>query len=155
MTSDGITGICIVGTLASLVGWIVWVVSTNVRRRQATEKIAALHSKLLDQCANSNELLRYLESEQGRKFLESATVETANPSARILGAIQAGCVLTLLGVAGLLVREGLHDRDAQETIMIFASAALAIGVGFLISAVASYALSRSWGLLRAGTSRAS
>ena len=73
MDGAQMTGILIVGTLASLVGWIVWVISTNVRRRQATEKVAALHSKLLEQCANSNELLRYLESEQGRRFLESAT----------------------------------------------------------------------------------
>jgi hypothetical protein len=154
MTSEGITGICIVGTLASLVGWIVWVVSTNVRRRQATEKMAALHAKLLDQCANSNELLRYLESEQGRKFLESAAVETANPATRILGAIQAGCVFALLGVAGLLVRDGLHDADAREVILVFASAFLAVGIGFLLSAVVSYALSKSWGILRPGNSRA-
>lgn len=150
-----VTPVAIVGTLASLVGWIVWVVSTNMRRRQATEKIAALHSKLLDQCANSNELLRYLESEQGRRFLESATIETANPATRILGAVQAGCVLTVLGVAGLLLRDALHDSDARESMMVFGSVALAIGVGFFISAVASYVLSRSWGILRTGTSRAS
>src|ERR1700761_1094216 len=125
-----VTPVLIVGTLASLVGWIVWVISTNVRRRQATERIAALHAKLLDQCANSNELLRYLESEQGRRFLESATIETSNPAARILGAIQAGCVIGLVGVAGLLVRDALHDPDAREAMTVFASAALAIGVGF-------------------------
>lgn len=147
--------VLVVGTLAALVGWIVWVISTNMRRRHATEKVAALHSKLLEQCANSNELLRYLESEQGRRFLESATIETSNPAARILGAIQAGAVLGMLGVAGLLIRDYLHDSDARETVMVFASAALAIGVGFLISAVASYALSRSWGILRPGSSRAS
>jgi hypothetical protein len=150
-----VTPVLIIGTLASLVAWIVWVISTNLRRRQATERIAALHSKLLDQCANSNELLRYLESEQGRKFLESATIETSNPAARILGAIQAGIVVGLVGVAGLLVRDSLHDPDTRETIMVLASGAVAIGVGFLISAIASYALSRSWGLLRPGVSRLS
>jgi hypothetical protein len=154
MQGDQITGVLIVGTLSTLVGWIVWVVSTNVRRRQAAEKIAALHSKLLDQCANSNELLRYLESEQGRRFLESATVETTNPATRILGAVQAGCVLGLLGLAGLLLRNGLHDPDVQETMLVFGSAALAIGVGFLLSAAVSYALSKSWGILRPGNSRA-
>jgi hypothetical protein len=149
------TPVLIVGTLATLVGWIVWVISTNVRRRAATEKVAALHAKLLEQCANSNELLRYLESEQGRRFLESATIETSDPSGRILGAIQAGAVIGLLGVAGLLVRDALHDSDARETVLVFASAAVAIGVGFLISAIASYALSRSWGILRHGTGRLS
>ncbi len=149
-----VTPVMVVGTLSALVGWIVWVISTNLRRRQATERVAAVHAKLLDQCANSNELLRYLESEHGRRFLESATVETSNPAARILGAIQAGFVVGLLGVAGLLVRDGLHDPDARETMTVFASAALAIGIGFLISAVVSYMLSRSWGILRPGSSRA-
>lgn len=155
MNSGDITGICIVSTLASLTGWIVWVISTNVRRRQATERIAALHAKLLDQCANSNELLRYLESEQGRKFLESATIETSNPAARILGAIQAGMVLAFLGIAGLLVRNALSDPDVRESMLVLASAALAIGIGFLMSAVASYVLSRSWGLLKTASSRLS
>ncbi|HEX3683886.1 MAG TPA: hypothetical protein VHU83_15230 [Bryobacteraceae bacterium] len=150
-----VTPVLIVGTLAALVGWIVWVISTNVRRRAATERVAALHAKLLDQCANSNELLRYLESEQGRRFLESATIETSNPAARILGAIQAGAVLSVLGIAGLMVRNELTYSDARETMLVFAAAALAIGVGFLISAVASYVLSRSWGILRPGNSRAS
>ena len=149
------TPVFIVGILASLVGWIVWVISTNVRRRHATEKVAVLHGKLLDQCANSNELLRYLESEQGRRFLESATIEVSNPAARILGAIQAGLIFSLVGVAGLVVRPSMFDSDGREGLMLFASIVLAIGVGFLISAMASYVLSRSWGLLKTGTSRIS
>jgi len=148
------TPVFIVGTLSTLVGWIVWVISTNVRRRSATEKVAALHGKLLEQCANSNELLRYLESEQGRRFLESATIETSNPAARIMGAIQAGLIFSLAGAAGLLVRPSFGDYDGREGLLLFASIILAIGIGFLISALAAYVLSRSWGLLRPGSSRA-
>lgn len=147
------TPVLVVGTLATLVGWIVWVISTNVRRRQATAQVAALHSKVLERCGDSNELLRYLESDQGRRFLESAAEESANPAARIFGAIQAGLVLSCLGAGGLVVRETLHYVDARDTMLIFGSAALAIGIGFLISAFASYALSKSWGLLTTRTSR--
>jgi MFS family permease len=143
----------VIGTLATLVGWIVWVISTNVRRGQATQKVAALHAKVLDRCADSNELLRYLESDQGRRFLESATEEASLPAARILGAIQAGLVIGALGVAGLIVRDTLHYTDERDSMLIFGTAALAIGVGFLISAVASYLLSKSWGLLKPRSSR--
>lgn len=148
-----VTPVLIIGTLASLVGWIVWVISTNVRRRQATAQVAALHSKVLERCADSNELLRYLESDQGRRFLESAAEESSNPAARILGAVQAGLVLSCLGIAGLVIRETLHYNDARDTMLIFGSAALALGVGFLISAFASYLLSKSWGILRPRSSR--
>lgn len=145
-----ITPVLIVGTLAALVGWIVWVVSTNLRRRQVSERLAALHSKLLDRCANSDELLHYLESDAGRRFLDSTTIESSNPFTRIMGAVQAGVIFTLLGVAGMGVRQTL-DFDGRQVVLVLASGALAIGVGFLISAVASYVLSRSWGLLRPGS----
>lgn len=147
--------VLIVGTLATLVGWIVWVISTNVRRRQSTEKLAALHGKLLDRCANSDELLRYLESDAGRRFLESATVESSNPASRILGAIQAGLIFALVGGAGLLVRQGTMDMDGRQVLLALSSAALAIGIGFLISAFISYVLTKSWGLLRHGTNHVS
>ena len=142
-----VTPVLIVGTLASLVGWIVWVISTNVRRRQATEKVAALHAKVLERCADSNELLRYLESEQGRRFLESAAEESAHPASRILGAVQAGLVLGALGVAIFGMSHTLHYTDERDGMLIFGSAAGAIGAGFLISALVSYLLSKSWGLL--------
>lgn len=148
-----LTPVLVLGVLSSLVGWCVWVVSTNVRRRQATEKMAELHLKLLDRCANSDELLRYLESEAGRKFLDYAAVETSNPTGRIMGAIQAGLIFSLLGGAGLLVRQQMNNLDGREGILIISAGALAIGIGFLISSIASYVLSKSWGLLRPANSR--
>ena len=147
------TPVLIVGTLASLVAWIVWVISTNVRRRQATEKVAALHAKVLERCSDSNELLRYLESDQGRRFLESAAEESTHPASRILSAVQAGLVIGVLGVAMLMISYMLHYTDERDGMLIFGSAALAIGVGFLISAIISYLLSKSWGLLTPRTSR--
>lgn len=146
------TPVLVVGSLCTLTGWIVWVVSTNVRRRQATEKLAALHSKLLDRCANSDELMRYLESDAGRRFLEYTAIESSNPTGRIISAIQAGFIFSLLGVAGLIVRQAI-EFDGRQVLLVLGSGALAIGVGFLISALASYLLSKSWGLLRPGSAK--
>lgn len=153
MNSGDITGVCVVSSLAFMVGWIVWVISNNVRRRQATEKAAALHAKLLDQCAANNDLLRYIESEPGRRFLDSATTESSNPVGKILGAIQAGTILTLLGLAGIIVRQAIIDTDGRQLLLVLAAGALAIGLGFLISAAVSYAMCKSWGLLRPGAAR--
>lgn len=141
----------IVGTLAALVGWIVWVISTNVRRRLATERVAAVHLKVLERCADSNELLRYLESEQGRRFLESAAEESAHPAWRILGAIQAGLVIGGAGTFGVGVSYTLGSSDGRDSLLTLSFIALGIGAGFLISAIASYVLSKSWGLLRPST----
>jgi len=43
-------------------------------------------------------------SQSGRRFLESATTSEANPSGRILNAIQAGAIAALAGGAMLIVR---------------------------------------------------
>jgi hypothetical protein len=148
-----VTPVLVVATLAGLVGWVVWVISTNIRRRQATEKVAALHAKVLERCSDSNELLRYLESDQGRRFLESAAEDSAHPASRILGAIQAGLVIGGAGIFGVGIAYTLHSTDARDSMLALSFIALGIGVGFLISAAASYVLSKSWGLLTPRTSR--
>lgn len=156
MNSGDITGISIVGLIAATIGWNVWVLSTNSRRRQVSRDVAELHSKILDKCAANQELLNYVESEPGRRFLESAPIYDTNPLDRILHAIQSGVVLALLGVAGLLVRQTDDDPDFRRALLILGSGALAVGVGFLISAATSYLLCRSWGVVNApsrGTTR--
>jgi multisubunit Na+/H+ antiporter MnhB subunit len=61
--------------------------------------------------------------------------------------MQAGCVLTLVGIAELTVHGYEQYYDTREFLMISGAIALAIGLGFLISSGASFFLSRSWGLL--------
>lgn len=137
----------IVATIFGTFGWIVYTISTNIRRAHVSSSVADLHSKLLDKCAASSELLSYLESKAGQKFLESAGIEGSQPWSRILTAVQAGFVLFLVGIAELILRTFEWHPDTAEFLQISGAIALAIGVGFLASAVASFALSKSWGLL--------
>lgn len=137
----------IVATIFGTFGWVVYTISTNIRKAHAARAVADLHSKLLDKCAASQDLVAYLESGSGQKFLESAGAEGAQPWSRILGATQAGFVLSLVGIAELIVRSFEQNPDTSEFLLISGAVALAIGVGFLVSAVTSFALSKSWGLL--------
>jgi hypothetical protein len=137
----------VVATVFGTFGWVVYTISTNIRRAHASRAVADLHSKLLDKCAASQDVVAYLESSSGRKFLESAGMEGAQPWSRILNAMQAGFVLSLVGVAELVVRTFERNVDADEFLLVSGAVALAIGLGFLLSAATSFALSRSWGLL--------
>jgi hypothetical protein len=132
-------------------GWMCWTISTNIRRSHAARAVAQLHSKLLDKCAASQDLMAYLESETGRKFLESAGTESANPAGRILNAIQAGAIALFVGIAELIVRMTMdviiRNSDEDHFLLVSGAIALAIGIGFLISAATSFALTKSWGLL--------
>ena len=60
----------VVAIIFGVFGWVVWVITTNIRRSKAARAVADLHAKLLDRCSSNNELLMYLESESGRRFLE-------------------------------------------------------------------------------------
>ena len=143
----------IVATIFGTFGWVVYIISTNIRKAHGSRAVASLHSKLLDKCAVSQDLVAYLESGSGQKFLESASAEGSQPWSRILNAIQAGFVLSLVGIAELIVRSFEQYTDTAEFLLITGAIALAIGVGFLISAATSFALSKSWGLLTPSQAR--
>jgi hypothetical protein len=136
------------GLGGGLIGWVFWVVATNIRRTTTARHVAQLHGKLLDKCTASQDIITYLESVAGRRFLESSATEAANPVARILNAIQAGAITTLLGVAILLARNAAEDTDVRRVLILVGSIALAIGLGFLASAAVSYYLCKSWGLVK-------
>jgi hypothetical protein len=138
-----------VGIIFGMVSWVTWVIATNIRRGHSARAVAALHSKLLDKVTSNQELLAYVESDAGRRFLESSTTSGANPSGRILNAVQAGAITALAGTAMLIVRtEERFDMDGREVLVVCGAILLAIGIGFLVSACISYVLCRSWGLFR-------
>jgi hypothetical protein len=142
-------------SIPSMVGWIAWVIFSSIRRLKIAKYQAEVHSKLLEKFGRSDELLAYLDSDAGKRFLESASIEQpkTNPLARILGAIQAGLILTLVGVALLFLRTGRYSPETGEGFLVLGALAVAIGVGFLLSAGASYALSKSFGLLQGAVRR--
>lgn len=124
---------------------IAWIIFSNVRRMISSRRIAELQAKLLDRFATGQELLAYLQTEEGKRFVETASVEHSNPLARILGAVQAGVILTLIGIALLFLRGRIAGGD--DAFLGFGAVVLALGVGFLISSGISYTLSKSMGLL--------
>ena len=137
----------IVATIFGTFGWVVYTISTNIRKAHAARAVADLNAKLLDKCASNQDLAIYLDSRPGQKFFDSAGFEGSQPWSRILGAMQAGFVLGLVGAAELIVRSSEQDPDTAEFLLISGAIALAIGLGFLLSAAASFGLSKSWGLL--------
>jgi hypothetical protein len=134
------------------IGWLAWLIFSSIRRYLLAKMQSGVQIRLLEKVDSSQTLLAYAETESGRRFLESLRVEQAEPAMpyrRILSGVQSGVVLSAFGV-GMLV---LHSTGvAQEReFTIFGTLALALGVGFGFAAVASYLLSRSFGLLQRGS----
>ena len=136
---------------------LVWAVKALIEQRRWSRLAriqTEVHSKLLDRFTSNEELLAYIQTPAGRRFLESAPIplESAKPISapvgRIFGSLQAGLVITAAGI-GLDVASSRFVSGASEPLFAIAVIAICVGVAFVISAAAFYAISRRVGLWQA------
>jgi hypothetical protein len=107
----------------------------------------------MDRFSSNDELLTYVQTPSGRRFLESGPSPLQEeqprtigaPFARILWSVQIGVVL-LVGGLGLLYVSARTFEEAKEFFFICGVLGMALGAGFAVSAAASYVLSRKLGL---------
>jgi hypothetical protein len=141
MDSDIVALIMIPG----MFGWIAWVIFSTIRRYKVAKLQAELQTRLLEKVGSGQELLAYAQTETGKQLLESLKVERISPYGKIVGALQTGIVLFIFGVALLMLRH--QASGSGEGFVILGTLVTALGVGFGLSAAASYYLSKSFGLL--------
>src|SRR5437016_6385048 len=111
--------------LFSLIGFVIWTIFSTIRRYKTTQLQAGLQTKLLEKFGSGQELLAYVQSDAGKRFLESFAMEQRTPYGRILGAVQAGVILMLLGIALLFLRGRVAGAD--EGFLISGTITLSIG----------------------------
>jgi len=143
-------------------GALVWLVKTLVdyRRWYRLSKVQTeAHNKLLDRFTNNEDLLAYITTPSGKRFLESAPImlDTASasigaPVKRILWAIEIGVVMVCLGI-GVYFAQEVAPADVRLVLRTVAIVVTALGIGFVLAAGASYALSRHMGVLNGAASR--
>ncbi|HEY6339449.1 MAG TPA: hypothetical protein VIW68_13225 [Candidatus Sulfotelmatobacter sp.] len=147
MNSDNIVAIM----LPSLLAWIAWLIFSTIRRYKIAKLQADVQSKLLEKVGSGQELLAYAQTETGKELLQSLRVERVSPYGRIIGALQTGIVLILFGVTMLMLHS--HVDEAGNGFVVLGSLITALGFGFSLSAIASYYLSKSFGLLNGAPSQ--
>ena len=140
-------------TVAGILAWLVRTAIDYRRWGRLAKVQAEAHTKLLDRFTGNDELLAYVQSPAGARFLKSSPITLdgsdkpmAAPLARILWSMQAGVVLTAAGIGLNYVSRNVEPYRA-EPILMFSTLALSIGVGFMVSAAASYFMSKRLGLL--------
>ena len=138
--------------LAAALAWIIRTIVDQKRWNQLSRRQSDVHNKILDRFNNSEELLAYIKTPAGTKFLESAPIalhseplKPIGPSTRIVWSIQIGIVVAAAGVGMLLVSLRLPGESGQG---LFAMGVIAFctGGGFIASALVSMLLSRRFGL---------
>lgn len=132
---------------------LLWLVRTLLEHRRWNRTFAVqteIYSKLLEKFASNAELMAYVQSEAGKRFLESATLpqvpETrgANAVGRILTPLQIGAVMTLGGLGFLYLQ---HDVGGSIPLLGLGTLAVALGLGFMISAGLAWIMARRLGIM--------
>jgi hypothetical protein len=149
----GVAGFMAFLIITGIIVWFIRMIVTSRRWNKLSKVQYEVHSKLLDRFTSNEDLLAYMQTPAGRRFLESAPIQLPEeprsmgaPFSRILMSVQVGIVLLLTGIGLLYVSSTFIDEPA-ELFRVVGVVTLALGGGFLVSAVAAYALSRKLGLL--------
>jgi hypothetical protein len=150
----------IVLTVLAALAWMVRTAIDYRRWGRLTKVQTEAHTKLLDRFTGNEELLAYVKSPAGAKFLESAPIMLdgaprmmGTPVNRILWSMQAGVVLAACGIGMNYVSRRV-DPYSQDPLFAVSVILLSIGLGFFASAALSFVLSRRLGLIDTETQSA-
>jgi len=136
-------------------GLFAWLIRTAIDHRRwsrVSRMQAEVHNKLLDRFAANEDLLAYVKTTAGRRFLEAAPIPLEGPRAvgapmnRVLWSTHAGVVLTAAGLGLTYISNWSVDKDVSQPLAAIGVLAIAIGLGFIVSAALSFILSRKLGL---------
>jgi len=164
MWKDVAEGVTIFLGVFTAIGVFAWLIRTLIdyrRWHRITRIQTDVHSKLLDRFSNNEDLLAYIQTPAGKKFLESAPIplegaprSVSAPIGRIMWSIQTGMVLAFAGCGLFYAFSRFAMERVAEPFFVISILAIALGVGFIASAAVSYVFSLRLGLLDQTTNRA-
>jgi hypothetical protein len=156
MWRDVLNALAVFAGFGMGIGLLVFLLRTLVdyRRWNRLAKVQTdFHTKILDRFAANNDLLTYIQSPAGSKFLQSTPImldaaprSMGAPLGRILWSLQGGIVL-IAGGCGLEIVSGRVGEDAAQPLHALGVLGIALGLGFVASAIISFAISHRLGLI--------
>lgn len=159
---DVLEGIFILSLFVFFAFVLSWLLRTIIEQRRwsrLSRTQTEVHNKILDRFGTSTELLEYMKTPAGTKFLESAPIplrETPTQNAslsRVLWSIQLGIVVAA-GAVGMLLVSNRFDKESSQGLFAIGVIGLCIGAGFVASAIVSILVSRRLGAWQSGESAA-
>ena len=152
----GVAAFIVFLVVTGVIVWMIRMIITSRRWNKLSKVQYDVHSKLLERFTTNEDLLTYMQTPAGRRFLESAPIQLPDeprsisaPFTRILWSIQAGIVLLTTGIGLLYVSSDFTNDEPAKFFMVIGVITLALGGGFIVSALAAYGVSRKLGLLDA------
>ena len=130
--------IFIVGEVFGSIAFVIWVITSTVRRYKIARLQSEVQNRMLDRFSSSQDLAAFAQTDAGKQMLESLKVETVSAYTRIIASVQAGIVMLLVGGAMLLMR--IRVPEAVVGLTVFGSLFFCLGIGLLFSSGVSYVL---------------
>ena len=150
----GMAAILVFGAILSVLTWLVRAVIQHRRWVKASQVQAEVHGKLMDRMTSNDELLAYIQSPAGRKFLEAAPIQPeaetpahSAPVGPIIWSMMAGIVMSTVG-AGFRVAGGTIGDEVQKGFNAIGIIVLSLGIGFILSSIMAYLVSSRLGLFQ-------
>ena len=114
--------------LVSFMTGLYFILSAAFNGRKSSALIRAradLQTKLLDRLGSGREVVEFCQTEGGKQFVEALSLGTiepptskGSPTERILGSVQKGIILTLLGFGFLSLAFKFHRDDPGDVFMV-------------------------------------
>ena len=108
-----------------------------------TRQRMSMHRAVIEKFSSAEDFAAFAQSPAGQEFIANLSA-SPSPARAVMGAIQKGIVLVLLGGGVWWVGATLESKAEVAGIGILL---LCVGAGILISAGISYRLAKSWGLI--------
>ena len=148
--NENLTMIIVMPTFFLAGAWGFKVLVNAMQIRYQLKRHYGVQDKLVDKLGGSSDVIEYLRSDAAQKTLTISAPDRTNPYGRVLSALQAGVVLSLLAI-GFLVLRGFIEQEAVEAFTVIGVLGLCLGLGFIGSAAAAYVFSKRWGLINGDT----
>ena len=141
--------LCILSALL----WLTHVLLENRRWNRIFKLQTDVHGRLIERFGTSQEVLTYMGTEAGKRFLEATpiavgferTEQVPSPVARVLTPLQIGLVMMLLGIGLISMRGAIPEASAA--LLLLGTVILMPGLGFIISAGITWVLAKRLGLM--------
>ena len=141
-----------IGMFIGVVAWLMRAVIQHRKWLRQSKVQTEVHLKLMDRLTTNEELLAYIQSPAGKRFLESAPMQPESDAPRlgapvgpIIWSVMAGIVLATVGAGFRLAASSVTD-DAQRAFAVIGVILLALGTGFMLASLMAYLVSARLGL---------
>ncbi|MBZ5621792.1 MAG: hypothetical protein LAQ69_24145 [Acidobacteriia bacterium] len=119
---------------------LVLILVFSAHRQRAQNEI---RKALIERFGSAQDLGAFLQSEGGQRFLADLSSGMSSPLGSVIGSVQKGIILVLLGLGCLLASLALNSMEVVAIGLVLGF----VGLGFLISSGITHRMSRKLGLL--------